>query len=205
MAGRSQDVVYIRSRRTAIGKEGHPSLKCHPDGRIQCNTYGEAREWEGWRIHYLGPDNDGRQVIALQGWTGKYLTAHDCGRVGADWHSIGHRKIWYLVPSAVHFVAIQSCHLGKYLVCDDFFNCGNEVRADREHIQEWEEWAMSSIYGGNTGGAFAAAQSIGATQSWAQVALVGGAVAATGAALLENGNAQALCGEARRLEKTHDE
>ena len=53
----------------------------------------------------------------------------------ADADEIGDWEKWKIVPRGDLFVALQSAH-GKYLVCDDLFNCGNTVLADRDHIKE---------------------------------------------------------------------
>ena len=133
-------IAYIRSRRGAFAKDGTPALKCHPDGHIQANTFGEAHQWEQWTVHPVNHED----TIALKSWTGKFLSAkpHSEGfDVRADADSIGEWEVWKIIPRGDAFVALQSYH-GKYLVCDDFFKCGNLVKADREDIAEWEEWAI---------------------------------------------------------------
>lgn len=127
-------VVYIRSRR-----DGHPALSCHPN-EIKASTYGEAYEWETWTL-YENVDKENPHMVALQAYTGKFLSAQPCGSVAADRDEVLDWEKWTIVPSTDGFAALRSHH-GKYLVCDDFFNPGASVRADRDEIHEWEEWAI---------------------------------------------------------------
>lgn len=134
-------VVYIRSRRTAFAKDGHPALKCHPNGHVQANRFGKGLQWEQWTLH-LNVDGDST-MVALQAWTGKFLSAKNCGDVRADCDHIGESEKWKIESSnkGEIFVALKSWR-DKYLVCDNSFDCGNSVRADRDKLQEWEEWAI---------------------------------------------------------------
>jgi len=87
----SNNIVFLRSRRTARGRDGHPSLKCHPDGRIQADTFGTALGWETWKVHNKTSDGDdgGKKKIALQSWTGKFLSAKPDGTVWACADCVG--------------------------------------------------------------------------------------------------------------------
>ena len=134
-------VVYIRSRRSAFAKDGHPALKCHPNGHVQANLFGKALSWEKWTLH-THVDSDS-SVVALESWTGKFLSAAPRGDVTAVAASIGDWEKWRVEPSqrTPNSVALKSCH-GKYLVCDDLLNVGDTVRADRHNVEEWEEWII---------------------------------------------------------------
>jgi Fascin domain len=135
-------IVYIRSQRGAFAKDGKPALKCHPDGRVQANRFGEALLWEKWTLHCEIDGDD--SIVAFQSWTGKFLSAKSDGNVTAVAEEIGESEKWRLEPSqrTPNFVALKSFH-GNYLVCDgNFFNCGNTVRADRSAVKEWEEWVI---------------------------------------------------------------
>ncbi len=66
--------VYIRSRRS-----GSPALKACPCGLVEAMTFGQAKEWEQWKLHQLG---DG--IVALQSYHGKFLSAKSDFSVIAD-------------------------------------------------------------------------------------------------------------------------
>lgn len=130
--------VILRNRRTAFDRDGHPCLKCHPDGSIQANKFGKADDWEEWTIHTC---KDGK--VAFQSWTGKYLSAKPDGSVRADAKEIDSWEKWATTTTTEEsdYVSFRSHH-GKYLVCDDLLGCGQSVRANPEVVNEWEEWAI---------------------------------------------------------------
>lgn len=129
-------VVFIRSRRCGHGKEGHPALKAHPSGWVQANAFGKAGLWEEWTVHDLG---DG--YIALQSFHGTFLSAKPTGDVVADGREMNSWEKWKIENRPNGFVSMRSCH-GKYIACDDLWDCGKVVKADRDDVQEWEEWAF---------------------------------------------------------------
>lgn len=107
---------------------------------IDC--FGPAKQWEEWTLDTIAAEDGEIAFVTLQAWTGKYLSAKPDGRVEADSDSVGDWEKWQVQPSnSGGFVSLRS-HFDKYLVCDDFMNCGNTVRADRGSVQEWEEWVI---------------------------------------------------------------
>ena len=137
--------IYIRSQRSAFAKDGKPALKCNSDGLIQANVFGDAREWETWTLHNISGDfKDGYAVVALQAWTGKFLSAKPDGSVRADTDTIDDWEKWKVENTDDYMYVAFTSHHGKNLVCDDFFRCGETVRADRPHVTEWEKWAITN-------------------------------------------------------------
>jgi hypothetical protein len=131
-------VVYIRSRRG-----GHPALKCHPDGKIQANCWGPANEWEECILIPISGNDDSCPTtsrVAFKSWTGQFLSAKLDGTVfAADVLDEGCH--WELQSTTGNFVSLKS-HFDRFLCCDDFFDCGKFVRADRLRVEEWEEWII---------------------------------------------------------------
>jgi len=129
--------VFLRSRRTKAFRIGYPALNCNPHGKIQANAWNEARQWEEWTIHLLG---DGE--VALQAWTGRFLSAAPEGDLWALSESIGEREKWTIEKSTGSFVGLKSSY-GKYLCCDgSLSNFGKSVKSDRSYMQCWEDWAL---------------------------------------------------------------
>ena len=135
----TKKAVYLRSRRFGFGRDGNPALKCEPNGYIRANTWGKALGWEKWTLHYVQNEND-QTRIALQSWTGIFLSAKPDGLVQAS-DKLGSWEMWEVCPSSGNFVSLKSHH-GQYLCCDNLMNCGQYVRADRDTVQEWEEWMI---------------------------------------------------------------
>eukprot|EP00187_Rhodella_violacea_P007423 CAMPEP_0174901234 /NCGR_PEP_ID=MMETSP0167-20121228/33884_1 /TAXON_ID=38298 /ORGANISM="Rhodella maculata, Strain CCMP736" /LENGTH=233 /DNA_ID=CAMNT_0016142859 /DNA_START=40 /DNA_END=741 /DNA_ORIENTATION=- len=127
-------VVFLRSRRKVSCRDGHPALKCNPDGKIQADMWGEAHGWETWKLHVL---EDGR--VALEAWTGRYLSAAPEGGLYALSESIGDREKFSIENSEGIYVGLKSC-FGKYLRCAG--NCGEAVKSDRRQIGKREQWAI---------------------------------------------------------------
>ena len=136
-------VVFLRSRRNRFGCDGHPALKCEPNGTIRANRFGKALTRERWNL-YVIDDSDDNKKIALQSWTGKYLSAKPNGDVMADADAIGTQEVWILKGAGKEspFTGLLS-HFGKYLTCDDFFICGKAVKNNRDKMQEWEHWIIT--------------------------------------------------------------
>ena len=163
--------VYIRSRRGGAGRDGNPALSCQPDGSVQANRFGHAKLWEEWDIEVL---EGTEKTIALKSWTGKYLAGTPDGDAKMLSDSIGDWEKWKVVDQGYGFCALQSCH-GKFLVCDDFFDTGKIVRADRDHANKWEHWAIVDHPDAMTNPGHTARQAVGGT-------LIGlGAIATIGA------------------------
>lgn len=128
--------VYIRSRRTAFARDGHPALTVHPCGRLTANCFGTAQSWETWTMVCL----DGNS-IAFKSIHDKYLSAKPDGSVAVDSHDIGPHEKWIIDQGYDGFSSLKS-HYDKYLVADDFFDCGKVVKADRYEVNEWEQWCI---------------------------------------------------------------
>lgn len=88
MMNKELKVVFLRSRRNGFGCDGHPALKCEPNGTIRANRFGKALTREKWNL-YVIDDGEDNKKIALQSWTGKYLSAKPNGDVMADADAIG--------------------------------------------------------------------------------------------------------------------
>ena len=134
--------VFLRSCRGKFAVDGKPALKVHPCGWVQANTFGPAQEWERITVHSLPADESGQAVVALQAWTGKFIASKPNGDVEAFADQIGEWEKWIVENHGDTFVALKSKEFGRYLCCDNLFDCGNEVRANRERVQEWELWVM---------------------------------------------------------------
>ena len=136
MMNKELKVVFLRSRRNGFGCDGHPALKCEPNGTIRANRFGKALTREKWNL-YVIDDGEDNKKIALQSWTGKYLSAKPNGDVMADADAIGTQEVWILKGAGKEspFTGLLS-HFGKYLTCDDFFICGKAVKNNRDKMQE---------------------------------------------------------------------
>ena len=133
--------VYIRSKRTAFGRDGHPALSCQPDGTVQANRFGPGKEWEEWILESV-ETKDGTSAIALRSWMGMYLSAKDNGEVRVDRSDIGENEKWIIENKDDGYVSMKSASFGKYLVRDNLFLCGDTVKADRDDATEWEQWMV---------------------------------------------------------------
>jgi hypothetical protein len=137
------EVIYIRSRRFFLGRDGHPALKCNPDGKIQANCWGPGKTWEEWILIPISNNDDSCPTtcrVAFESWTGQFLSAKLDGTVfAADVLDEGCH--WELQSTTGNFVSLKS-HFGKYLCCDDLIKPGKSVRADRRAANEWEEWII---------------------------------------------------------------
>lgn len=142
--------MYIRSCRTAFGRDGHPALSCQPDLTLEANRFGPGKAWEEWIIESISSSEESAVLVAVRSrWKGTYLSAKDDGRVLADAESIGENESWILEKqqhpdyndNELCF-SLKSARFHRYLVCDDLWDCGKTVRADRHEAHEWEKWMI---------------------------------------------------------------
>ena len=135
--------VFLRSCRGKFACDGNPALKVNPDGRVQANNFGVAREWESLRMVTLPKqEGDKHGLVAFKTMTGKYLSAMPNGEVWASFaEEIRAWEKWTVEACHCDVVAFKSAH-GRFLVCDNFFAVGDDIRADRMHPNEWEHWHL---------------------------------------------------------------
>lgn len=143
-------LVYIRSRRRAVSKPGHPALTCFPNGDVVGNSFGVAEgRSQKWDLQEVKGRDDGMPCITLQSVaTGQYLSASRHGTVLASTESAGETERWWIrnhrpdQPGECG-LSLQNCASGRYLTNDGRFDCGKIVRADREEVVPmWSEWII---------------------------------------------------------------
>lgn len=131
---------YIRSRRTAFGRDGHPALCCNPDGRIEANRFGPAQQWEEMEISTHERDS-GDTFATIRTWTGKYISVTADGVVSATSDDIGEQEQWTMQLNADGFTTFKSWH-GAYLSCrGGWFQVGHKAGV-MALDQEWEHWLV---------------------------------------------------------------
>jgi Fascin domain len=126
--------VVIRSKRIGTWKAGHPALCAEPSGKVVCNRFGRANDWERWTMETSG------DAVAFKSHHGKYLSASPDGRVFNTESVVDSWELWTFVDFG-DGVAIKSAH-GRYLTVEGGeiagWGEGDWVSANPEEAKLWE-------------------------------------------------------------------
>jgi len=97
-------------------------------------------------MEVLGNENDKekRNLVAQRSWNGKYLAGTPEGGVRLINDTVCDCEKWKVIHMYEEWVALQSFH-GMYLCCDDFWQTGKLVTADRMEANRWEHWMILPV------------------------------------------------------------